>query len=592
MEACCSKVEGARFRKKLKKSLPVFIVEDHNEVLYYIYRALGSKTLPFENGTIIHFDSHPDLLLPKGFDPSLIRDKNYVMSVVSIENWLLPLFYAGHFDTLIWMKPPWAQQIQDGRYLFEIGTNQHNEVRLTCPEPYFVSELLYSMPENLRDDKNKINLIVQTVNFEECVTGKDNKAYKIDPLKTDKDCLNEDYRNDIRSKQIETHVKIASKASGDFVSEKLQVSPQPCEPLLGVTKTVKQIDGSKIASELTEVKMPNKFSVLTETSSPSQLKNELNLLEVENIKESSYILDIDLDFYSTRNPFLVLLGRNCFEKLQRLYSFHIDADTKNEELERVTIERKKQLDELENMFKHLHKGGTINELPRSSRLTCPEPYFVSELLYSMPENLRDDKNKINLIVQTVNCEECVTGKDNKAYKIDPLKTDKDCLNEDYRNDIRSKQIETHVKIASKASGDFVSEKLQVSPQPCEPLLGVTKTVKQIDGSKIASELTEVKMPNKFSVLTETSSPSQLKNELNLLEVENIKESSYILDIDLDFYSTRNPFLVLLGRNCFEKLQRLYSFHIDADTKNENRRIKGITRRYKKGKNKYRLQSSP
>ncbi|XP_067133761.1 UPF0489 protein C5orf22 homolog [Centruroides vittatus] len=385
MEACCSKVEGARFRKKLKKSLPVFIVEDHNEVLYYIYRALGSKTLPFENGAIIHFDSHPDLLLPKGFDPSLIRDKNYVMSAVSIENWLLPLFYAGHFDTLIWMKPPWAQQIQDGRYLFEIGTNQHNEVRLTCPEPYFVSELLYSMPENLRDDKNEINLIVQTINYEECVTEKDNQAYKIDPLRTDKDCLNEDYRNDIRSKQIETHVKITSKASGDFVSEKLQVSPQPCEPLLGVTKTVKQIDGSKIASELTEVKMPNKFSVFTETSSPSQLKNELNLLEVENIKESSYILDIDLDFYSTRNPFLVLLGRNCFEKLQRLYSFHIDVDTKNEELERVTIERKKQLDELENMFNHLHKGGTINELPQSSR---------TEELKELLEDIR--KEKINI----------------------------------------------------------------------------------------------------------------------------------------------------------------------------------------------------
>ena len=44
--------------------LPVYIVEDHDEALPLIYRAIGSKKLPFEGIAFIHFDAHPDLLCP------------------------------------------------------------------------------------------------------------------------------------------------------------------------------------------------------------------------------------------------------------------------------------------------------------------------------------------------------------------------------------------------------------------------------------------------------------------------------------------------------------------------------------------------
>lgn len=44
--------------------VPVAVVEDHDEALVCIYRAIGSKRLPLNGTTLIHFDAHPDLLSP------------------------------------------------------------------------------------------------------------------------------------------------------------------------------------------------------------------------------------------------------------------------------------------------------------------------------------------------------------------------------------------------------------------------------------------------------------------------------------------------------------------------------------------------
>ncbi|GFY38518.1 UPF0489 protein C5orf22 homolog [Trichonephila inaurata madagascariensis] len=110
--------------KKKKMSIPVIIVEDHNEVLYHIYRAIGSKKISFENGLMIHFDSHPDLVVPKHLDAERIFEKDYVINCLSIENWIIPAVYAGHFNTVVWMKPVWASQLDDGLHNFKIGVEK------------------------------------------------------------------------------------------------------------------------------------------------------------------------------------------------------------------------------------------------------------------------------------------------------------------------------------------------------------------------------------------------------------------------------------------------------------------------------------
>ncbi|KAG5309441.1 CE022 protein, partial [Acromyrmex insinuator] len=107
--------------RKYFKRTPVYIVEDHDEVLPFIYRCMGSKHLPFEGNTFIHLDSHPDMLIPKEMPADTVWDKNQLFSEISIENWILPAAYAGHLKNLIWVKPPWANQVTDGVLTFLIG---------------------------------------------------------------------------------------------------------------------------------------------------------------------------------------------------------------------------------------------------------------------------------------------------------------------------------------------------------------------------------------------------------------------------------------------------------------------------------------
>ena len=105
---------------------PLHIVEDHNHALEHIYRAIGRKKLPFSGTCLVHFDAHPDLLSPENMPSELVYSKQELFDCLNIADWILPAIYAGHFGSVIWIKPSWSSQIPDGRYELTVGRHKED----------------------------------------------------------------------------------------------------------------------------------------------------------------------------------------------------------------------------------------------------------------------------------------------------------------------------------------------------------------------------------------------------------------------------------------------------------------------------------
>lgn len=252
---------------KKYKNTPVYVVEDHNEVLPFIYRSIGSKHMHLYGNTMIHFDSHPDLLIPNKLSSETVFDKYKLFDALSIENWILPAVYAGHLSTIVWAKPPWANQIANGEYRFFIGSHKDsNEIRLTCPENYFLSDALYA-PENELGNKKEVTLIVFTIGD--------------------------------------------SEGSLDDVE--------------------------------------------------AAVKNVL-------LDKEIFVLDIDLDFFSTRNPFQDMYrNSDLYERLKTVYKFVAPVDRNNaSDVLQCMQKRQEQIGELEILFKYLDEHETLDGYSRPS----------------------------------------------------------------------------------------------------------------------------------------------------------------------------------------------------------------------------------
>lgn len=234
--------------------LPVHIVEEHNDVLQHILRAVGSKHLPFTNNLLIHFDSHPDLLIPADLKASEVFDVPDMLQKLSIENWILVAAFAGQISTIVWVKPPWSNQIEDGHYNFLIGEQSGTDhIRVSCPALYFVGEMLY--------------------------------------------CKAEDLNN---TKEVNLHVLTLGNEGDEAVEQEL-----------------------------------------------------VRLIEHHN---NHYVLDIDLDFFSTMNPFISMHSEaNMYQRLKKLYGFQYTQTEQTDAVEEHVRRRSNQIKTLHSVFSHLQK---------------------------------------------------------------------------------------------------------------------------------------------------------------------------------------------------------------------------------------------
>lgn len=296
---------------KQYKEIPVYVVEDHNDVVPHIHKGIGSKHLPVSDLVFVHFDSHPDLLIPFDLQASDVYNKQTLYDTISIENWIIPLVFAGHINHVIWLKPPWCEQIQDKQIKFFVGRCKSSGcIRTTCKENYYVSEALYC-PENQLENKKEVTLAVVTVTS--------------DPWDPDKSSPSLVSSNDSG---------ITGPDSNNVAAKRL------C--------TEESKDGKKL--DLSEEMRLSEHLIAT-------------LQKVHgSFKDKQYILDIDLDFFSTQNPFRLMFPDDIYGIIKELYLYEKPLDNTDKAIQICNMRRDKQLSDLKKIFSSLQEdsGAVIN----------------------------------------------------------------------------------------------------------------------------------------------------------------------------------------------------------------------------------------
>ncbi|XP_056149124.1 UPF0489 protein C5orf22 homolog [Lampris incognitus] len=358
--------------KRLYSSLPVWIVEDHHDVVCHIYRAIASRHLPLQNIKMIHFDSHPDLLIPVNMSADIVFEKDKLLSELSIENWIMPMVYAGHVSFVAWLHPYWAQQIREGEHSMIVGRDSSTTtIRVTSADDYFLSDGLY-VPENQLQKAKPLTLNV----------------VKVDPVKP----CNRTYAE--RKMDLDTRRCGAKKPKTESQGSDEGNQPQhfshaipenvsciTCtdnkEPQEGSTGSERSSNRHKTAGE---TKQASKSTVLglddddgvCESEDEGSTTYVLNKLSSVVHEMEPYILDIDLDFFSCKNPFKQLYTQEEYVILHELYSFRRPSSNANEEeLVECVDHRVHQLEDLEAAFADLLEDDgveTVTRLANNPRL--------------------------------------------------------------------------------------------------------------------------------------------------------------------------------------------------------------------------------
>ncbi|KAG6450514.1 UPF0489 protein C5orf22 homolog [Manduca sexta] len=250
-------LENIKLPIKRNKKIPIYVVEEHNDALQFIYSAIGGKKLPVEGTVLLHLDAHPDMLIDRKLKGEDARSGRKLLPLLQIENWIVPAAAAGHVARVVWLRPPWAKQFSDGTRKFHVGDHPETGLlRVDSKEPYYLSDALFS---TLLSNKRELTLTVEELS---CETSKEDK-----------------------------------------------------------------------------------------------MKNLLAKIDITQ----PYVLDIDLDFFSTGNPFLGLYENiNLYDRLLPIFDFPLPESDDVETLEKLVESREQQLQELENLFEHLDKNNSLD----------------------------------------------------------------------------------------------------------------------------------------------------------------------------------------------------------------------------------------
>lgn len=219
---------------------------------------------PENRPQLLHFDAHPDMVVPE-INPSLLYDRQNLIDELSIENWIIPMCATGLIDDVVWMKQSWARQIPTGSHSFNVGISREtSRLAVDSTLEYFIGEGNVSLGGDLQES-HTIKLNVQNI---------------------------DDTQSSVAIKQ-------------------------------------------------------------------------------------KFILDVDLDFFSTNNPFWPLYKKaGLYAELQDIYKFTIDHKNLMDSLKA----RRSQLEYLKSIFEHLEEKRTLEGFPKIDHQLFEKIEYVVKVL--------------------------------------------------------------------------------------------------------------------------------------------------------------------------------------------------------------------
>ncbi|XP_014661957.1 PREDICTED: UPF0489 protein C5orf22 homolog isoform X2 [Priapulus caudatus] len=335
---------------KEKHGLEAFVVENHNEALYHIYRAIGKRLLPMKGNTIIHLDSHPDLMIPNDLPADDVYHKDKVYDTVGIADWIMPAVYAGHISTIVWLKPPWATQFPNGTSKFYIGKHITNHcIRVSHPDIYYISDLLYA-PEHELTNKKLVTFHVITLDPWMTDTSVNEPDLVKKPLSgvchieaTPADVADTDptavlvspIRNASEKERIAVKHEEPARKRPRFDTVGCEGRPECIQTVLhkglGIVETTAVSENSVsddgqnylVTSDIMPARRESNLFQDTRAQACSNTSLESISQRLRDIirESEAVILDIDLDFFSTTNPFKDLFSSDQYSAIKELYRF-------------------------------------------------------------------------------------------------------------------------------------------------------------------------------------------------------------------------------------------------------------------------------
>lgn len=238
----------------------------------------------------------------------------------------MPMVYAGHVSAVAWLHPYWAQQIREGEHLMSVGRDSSTTtIRLTSTDSYFLSDGLYVSQEHLENPKP---LRLEVV--------------RVDPVKPSHDSLTG------HQPEVDT-ARCCAKRSR---TERSGCEEAGCSQLLpAATAALHPAEGSSSTEQPGSAATGLAEEDEDDEGSTSYVVQRMSAFLSHT---DPYILDIDLDFFSCKNPFKELYTQEEYSILKELYNFRgpgLNAD--QEELDECVDRRIRQLEDLEAAFADL-----------------------------------------------------------------------------------------------------------------------------------------------------------------------------------------------------------------------------------------------